>query len=182
MELFNVIENILTVFGALSVIKICIYFYLYLKEENNYEEIDLLYFYASDSNMEEKDYPIRDYFSLNNSNNDKKDIFLFGAKKHLLKNIKIYEVTDYQTDIFHKKGKLKLKKIKECSDIFPGEYLQIDCMVSEGIPNHIIKFRIEGKPVEYPFVYNGLYGNRSNSYIQTKHDVYSFLYTYFRQL
>jgi len=176
--LFNTIENILTVFGALTVIKIGIYFFLYLKEKNNYEEIDLVYFYGSNSKMFEKDYPIKDYFSLSTSN-DKKDMFLFGAKKYLLKDIKIYEVTDYQVDMFHKKGKLKLKKIKEIIDILPGEYLQIDCIVSEGIPSHVIKFRIDGKAVEYPLVYNGLYGNRSTSYIQTKHDIYSFLYTYF---
>lgn len=183
MEIFNVIESILTLLGALSVIKVFIYFYFYLKEKNNYEEIDLLYFYDSDSNVEEKNYPIKDYFSLiDNNNNDKNDIFLFGAKKYLLKDITIYEVTDYKVNTFHKKGKFELKKIKKCIDILPGEYLEIKCMVSEGIPNHIIKFRIDGKSVEYPLVYNGLYGNRSNEYIQTKNDVYSFLYTYFRQI
>lgn len=190
-EGFNILsagENVLTWIGIISLIISIIKVVIFIFDQNSYSNVKIRFFENQDEfEKVENEYPIIDELQYG----DNSSIFLIGAIDYPITKIKIFDlqvkdknltthISIFDTIIsrnFLLKEKLE-KKLPR--DILPGEYLMIRCNAPEGIPPRKIRFRVNGKIIEYDFHYNGIYGNRDMDYIKEKHDLWTLIYHWFR--
>lgn len=125
------------------------------------------------SEIEEK-YAIRENVELNKGANE---FFLIGFPGKVMRNIKIYELKGFNKWI----KRIRYKKVKKLSTtIKSDEYLLVRTHSAETIPANKITARIDGNLVTFHFENNGMYGIHDKEYIEVKHDMYSFLHSYFK--
>lgn len=186
-DFFSIAENMLTCIGMISLIIAIIKIIIFLTDHSSYVNVKIRYFEDQNEFIKNKnDYPIIDEVEYDENGS----IFLIGAVDQSITNIKIYDLrirnkfsnTRIQfLELLYSRFMLKKKLEKTMPlNLIPGEYLLIKCIVPEGIPPRLIRFRVNGKIVEYDFHYNGIYGNRDMDYIREKHDLFTLLYHWFR--